>query len=119
VLNILQDIAVASILRDFVAKQEILPGVPLSNKTVVWPERPILRPATSSNTNGGDYVSFRRALQTRYSAVWLMFLHDQDPALYAEVLYDACVDFEKVQSLDFSADGVTSPRNKYVSFSCL
>ena len=48
-----------------------------------------------------------------------MSLHDQDPALYADAVYDACVDFEKVQSLDFSDDRVTSSRNKYVSFNCL
>jgi hypothetical protein len=113
-LDIFKDIAVASILRDFVAKQERLPGVPLTNQTHVWPERPTLRLASSSNTNGGDYVAFRRALHSRYPAVWLLTLHDQDTALYAEVLYDACVDFEKVQNLDSSVDGVASLKSKSV-----
>ena len=118
-LDISKDIAMASILRDFVAKQESLPGVPFTNKTPVWPERPTLRPASSSNTNGGDYVASRRALHSRYSTIWLLSLHDQDPTLYAEILFDACVDFEKVQSLDSSVDGVASRERKSVSISCL
>lgn len=118
-LDILKDIAVTSILRDVVAKQENRAGVPFSNKAPVWPERPTLRPASSSSPNGGDYVTFRRALHSRYSTVWLLSLHDQDPARYAEFLFDACVDFEKVQSLDTPVDGVASLKRTSVSISCL
>ncbi|KAK2466895.1 hypothetical protein APHAL10511_001153 [Amanita phalloides] len=93
-----EEVAMESILRDFVANQEGLPGVPLDNKSVPWPERPTLRPPISSNPNGGDYVTFRRALHSRYAMIWLLSFHDQDPTLYGETLYDACVDFEISES---------------------
>jgi hypothetical protein len=116
-LDILKDAAATSFLRDFVANKQSLPGVPSTDETPVWPERPTLRPASSSS--GGDYIACRRALHSRYSTVWLSCLHDQDPALYAEILFDACVDFEKVQSLDSSVDGVASLKRKSVSIGCL
>lgn len=119
-LNILKDAAVTSFLRNFLANKQNLPGVPSTDKIPVWPERPTLHPTSSSSTHGGDYyIACRRALHSRYSAVWLSCLHDQDPALYAEILFDACVDFEKVRSLDSSVDGVASLKRKSVSIGFL
>ena len=116
--NISKDIAVASILQDFVAKQKTLFGVPLSRELLAWPERLRPPPVASSTTNGGDYVAFRRALHSRYSVVWLLSLHDQDPVLYAEILYDACVDFASEEGMEESMDTfILSPDKSVGSFS--
>ncbi|KAF8628411.1 hypothetical protein AX15_003933 [Amanita polypyramis BW_CC] len=110
-----EDIAVASILRDFVAKQRTLPGVPMVRELLAWPERLSPRTAASSTTNGGDYIVFRRALHLRYSAVWLFSLHDQDPVLYAEMLYDACADFVDEESLEEYMDPPILSPDKFES----
>jgi hypothetical protein len=79
----------ATILRDYLAKQQVLPGVRSNNETPSWPSTPTSRPIpTSSMNNGGDYVAARRDLLNRYAARWLFALHNLNVSLYGALLYD-------------------------------
>jgi hypothetical protein len=79
----------ATILRDYLAKQQVLPGVRSSNEALPWPSTQTSRPVPSSSmNNGGDYVAARRDLLNRYAARWLFALHNLDVALYGALLYD-------------------------------
>ncbi|KAE9396073.1 hypothetical protein BT96DRAFT_997116 [Gymnopus androsaceus JB14] len=83
----------ASILRDYLAKQRALPGVRSASDPLPWPSMPNGRPALSSSVNnGGDYVASRRALLSRYATPWLLALHHQDRDKYSSLLYDICVE---------------------------
>lgn len=103
-----------TILRDFVAKRRHLPGVPPNSGLPAWPEGAVYRSTATSPTNGGDYIALRRALHSRYAAAWLSILHDQDPVLYAEVVYDSCADFVNVEAIN-SQDSMTLPAGRRVS----
>lgn len=77
----------AVILRDYVARGRILPGV-RSGEPHAWPFQVQFRPSTTPvASNGGDYVASRRALLTRYAAPWMLALHDLDIAAYGQMLY--------------------------------
>lgn len=87
-LNYAQDSNLAVILRDYVARGRILPGV-RSGEPHAWPFQVQFRPSTTPvASNGGDYVASRRALLTRYAAPWMLALHDLDIVAYGQMLYD-------------------------------
>ncbi|KAJ7774854.1 hypothetical protein B0H16DRAFT_1508657 [Mycena metata] len=96
-----EDDNLATILRDYLAKQRTLPGVRTTSDSLSWPsaQSSRLAPASSVN-NGGDYVASRRALLNRYAVKWLSEMHDQDPALYGELLYDICVEASQEGNTD-------------------
>ena len=85
----------ATILRDYLAKQKHLPGVRSGDDPLAWPSAHISRPIPlSSVNNGGDYVAARRALLSRYAMPWLLALHDQDTTAYAALIYETVVEIE-------------------------
>ncbi|KAF8212196.1 hypothetical protein K438DRAFT_1230880 [Mycena galopus ATCC 62051] len=96
-----EDDNLATILRDYLAKQRSLPGVRAGSDPPSWPsaQSSRLAPASSAN-NGGDYVASRRALQNRYAVKWLSEMHDQDPALYGALLYEICVEASQSDGAD-------------------
>ncbi|KAL0581716.1 hypothetical protein V5O48_000298 [Marasmius crinis-equi] len=86
-----EDEDLATILRDYLAKQRPLPGVRSAKDPAPWPPTQSARQAPSNSiNNGGDYVASRRALVNRYAVPWLAALHDQSPDNYAMILYDIC-----------------------------
>ncbi|KAJ7219313.1 hypothetical protein GGX14DRAFT_435653 [Mycena pura] len=96
-----EDDNLATILRDYVAKQKTLPGIRPASEQLAWPSATSSRLAPANPLhNGGDYVASRRALQNRYAAKWLSEMHDQDPALYAEFMYDICVEIAQEPTVD-------------------
>ncbi|KAF5315600.1 hypothetical protein D9611_004713 [Ephemerocybe angulata] len=74
---IVEDDNLATILRDYVAKQKPLPGVRTTGDMPPWP---FAHPARSMT------------LLSRYAVPWLLSLHDQDRDVYAEILYDTCLE---------------------------
>ena len=81
----------ATILREFVARKKQLPGIRSNKDIPSWPSLPDLLPgATSLSSNGGDYVTTRRSLLSRFAAPWLLELHELDSALYGQVVFDTC-----------------------------
>ncbi|KAF8894642.1 hypothetical protein BD779DRAFT_1502197 [Infundibulicybe gibba] len=106
-----EDVNLGTILRDYLAKQRDLPGVRSANEPPPWPSAPSTRPTpTSSVNNGGDYVASRRALLNRYVMKWLLALHDQDPVLYALILYDVCM--ELADDCVYDEDIFATPRGE-------
>ncbi|TFK29961.1 hypothetical protein FA15DRAFT_684259 [Coprinopsis marcescibilis] len=91
---IAEDDNLATILRDHIAKQTPLPGVRSPSDAPPWPASRITRTLTDSQVsgNGRDYVVARRALLSRYAEPWLFSLHNQDPAAYEFIIYNACVE---------------------------
>lgn len=77
-----------TILRDYVARGRSLPGVRAGVEAQSWPAIANNRPVANTANNGGDYVASRRLLLTRYAAPWMLAFHDQDIAVYANLLYD-------------------------------
>ncbi|KAF5365590.1 hypothetical protein D9758_003325 [Tetrapyrgos nigripes] len=89
-----EDDNLATILRDYLAKRQALPGVRSNVDSVPWPSFQSTRAAPSSTVNsGGDYVESRRALLKRYAVPWLHALHNQNVDAYATLLYNICADF--------------------------
>jgi len=81
----------ATVLREFVAKKKQLPGVRSDTDIFAWPSLPDFRPgATSLSSNGGDYVTARHSLLSRFAAPWLLELHELDSVLYGQVVFDTC-----------------------------
>jgi hypothetical protein len=71
----------ATILREYVARKKELPGIRSDKDIAPWPSLPNLRPgATSLSSNGGDYVTARRLLLSRFAVPWLLELHELDTA---------------------------------------
>ncbi|EAU88627.2 hypothetical protein CC1G_12019 [Coprinopsis cinerea okayama7 len=92
---IAEDDNLATILREYIAKQRPLPGVKHPHDIPPWPaSRFASRNTTDSPavSNGRDYVQARRALLSRYAEPWLLSLHNQDPEAYSSIIYDACVE---------------------------
>ncbi|KIK57795.1 hypothetical protein GYMLUDRAFT_228917 [Collybiopsis luxurians FD-317 M1] len=85
--------SLATILRDYLAKQRMLPGVRSASDPLPWPSIPNgrLAPSNSAN-NGGDYVASRRALLSRYAIPWLLALHHQNADSYCNLLFDICAE---------------------------
>lgn len=80
----------ATILREFVARKKALPGV-RSDKDTPWPSLPNFRPgANNLSSNGGDYVTDRHLLLSRFAAPWLLELHELDSALYGQIVFNTC-----------------------------
>lgn len=81
----------ATILREFVTRKKELPGIRSDKDILPWPSLPNLRPgATSHSSNGGDYVTARHLLLSRFAVPWLLELHELDSALYGQVVFDTC-----------------------------
>jgi hypothetical protein len=81
----------ATILREFVTRKKELPGIRSDKDVSPWPSLPNLRPgATSLSSNGGDYVTARHLLLSRFAVPWLLELHELDSALYGQVVFDTC-----------------------------
>ncbi|KAJ3801305.1 hypothetical protein GGU11DRAFT_741651 [Lentinula aff. detonsa] len=94
----------ATILRDYLAKQRALPGVRSASDPLPWPPIPNSRPAPSSSVNnGGDYVASRKALLDRYAVPWLLALHHQNPEDYCNLLYDICAELTD-EKIDLPTD---------------
>lgn len=113
-----QDGNLAIILRDYVARGRILPGV-RSGEPNAWPfqiqqYRPSATPAAS---NGGDYVASRRTLLTRYAAPWMLALHDLDISTYGQLIFELLCEHAEdgvVQDEFFlGKDSVQSVRSMY------
>ncbi|KAJ6502509.1 hypothetical protein C8R45DRAFT_976826 [Mycena sanguinolenta] len=102
-----EDDNLATILRDYLAKQRPLPGVRAASAPTSWPSPQSSRLAPASSVNGGDYVASRRALLNRYAVKWLSEMHDQDPALYGVLMYQICVEASQEDNLD--VDILTMP----------
>ncbi|KAJ7109404.1 hypothetical protein C8R44DRAFT_286771 [Mycena epipterygia] len=96
-----EDDNLATILRDYLAKQKTLPGIRTVSDPLSWPSSQTSRQAPASSVNnGGDYVASRRALLNRYAVKWLLEMHDQDPALYTTLIYEICVEASQEGSVD-------------------
>ncbi|KAJ6596919.1 hypothetical protein DFH09DRAFT_972654 [Mycena vulgaris] len=108
-----EDDSLATILRDYLAKQKTLPGIRTAADPLSWPssQSSRLAPASSVN-NGGDYVASRRALLTRYAVKWLLEMHDADPALYGALIYEICVETSQEDSVDVDILNVPSPEEQ-------
>lgn len=105
-----QDDNLATILRDYVAKQKPLPGVRKTGDLPPWPFAHSARGMTDvHSSNGRDYMSVRTALLTRYAIPWLLSLHDQDEDTYTDIVYDTCTELadDKVVGSEVY-DGCTS-----------
>ncbi|THU91128.1 hypothetical protein K435DRAFT_727522 [Dendrothele bispora CBS 962.96] len=99
-----EDDNLATILRDYLAKRQALPGVRSNAEAAPWPSFQSTRHAPSSTVNsGGDYVESRRALLRRYAVPWLHALHNQDIDAYAALVYEICADFAD-DSIQHSTD---------------
>lgn len=90
----------AIILRDFSALGGKLPGVRARHEQLAWPSKSHARavPASVVN-NGGDYVTSRRSIMDKYAGRWLLALHDQDPTVYAHVIFGICVELAEDSGL--------------------
>ncbi|KAJ8700118.1 hypothetical protein PTI98_003174 [Pleurotus ostreatus] len=83
-----EDVSLAAILRDFLAKQKPLPGIRSAMDSHPWPYTQDSRPSPSgSANNGGDYIAARRGMLSRYACRWLRAFHDQNPPQYAVLLF--------------------------------
>ena len=81
----------ATILREFVSRKKELPGIRSDKDIPPWPSLPNLRPGASNlSSNGGDYVTARHLLLSRFAVPWLLELHELNSALYGQVVFDTC-----------------------------
>ncbi|KAL0946866.1 hypothetical protein HGRIS_013032 [Hohenbuehelia grisea] len=95
---IAEDEKLIIVLRDYLPKKARLPGVRTPNDPVPWPFVQNSRPTPASSVNnGGDYIALRRTLQTRYVVPWLLALHNLDPALYTNFLYEIAIGMAEEQ----------------------
>ncbi|KAK0483676.1 hypothetical protein IW261DRAFT_1464504 [Armillaria novae-zelandiae] len=102
-----EDDNLATILRDYVAKQQSLPGVRMTDDVNPWPEARTLRHVPPSSVhNGGDYVMARRSLLSHYAIPWLSALHQEDAENYGMLLYGASV---QLAQTSLFADLVVAP----------
>jgi hypothetical protein len=103
----LKDKDLASILRDYLAKQRMLPGVRSAADPLPWPPVPHGRSASSSS---GDYIASRKALCSRYAIPWLLALHHLNAENYCTLLYDICVELTD-DVIDLPTDLVVEDTN--------
>ncbi|KAF8654221.1 hypothetical protein AX16_003745 [Volvariella volvacea WC 439] len=114
-----EDDNLATILRDYVAKQRVLPGVRASHEASSWPSGSNARHGLAGSVNnGGDYVSARRTLLLRYVAPWLQQLHDQDPHNYASVLHNICTEYAQDDAGAQASNTVNDSSKKYTLDLC-
>ncbi|EJD06034.1 uncharacterized protein FOMMEDRAFT_119510 [Fomitiporia mediterranea MF3/22] len=77
------------ILREYIAKNKSLPGVPSAAENHAWPNNnPSRSTSSGSVNNGGDYVACRKSLLDKYATRWMFAIHCQDPDTYAQLLFD-------------------------------
>ncbi|KAF9482782.1 hypothetical protein BDN70DRAFT_800871 [Pholiota conissans] len=106
-----EDDSLATILREFVAKQRNLPGV--RSDLQPWPSS--LGARSGSNnlaSNGGDFVSARRALLSRFAFPWLSELHELDPIFYGQIVFDSCYQFSEESDIQLPVTDLGSFPNK-------
>lgn len=97
----MKDDNLATILRDYVARNRTLPGVRVGLDHQPWPSTGHSRPiAANAASNGGDYVATRRALAHRYVVPWLLAFHDRDINSYATLLYDLTAEHAEGSLID-------------------
>ncbi|KAH8117558.1 hypothetical protein DFH11DRAFT_1504486 [Phellopilus nigrolimitatus] len=102
------------ILREYVAKNKNLPGVPLPADSRTWPNTMPTRSGSSGSVNNGnDYVTCRKHLLTKYATRWLFALHCQNPELYISLLFETVTDIardtmEDIEDLEFTRDSAHS-----------
>ena len=92
ILDPSQDDRLILIARNYITRRKPLPGVRGTTEAKPWPA-PTSTARTGSSTSvnsGGDYVACRKLLLARYASRWLLALHDQDPAMYARLIYEQC-----------------------------
>lgn len=89
------------VIRDFGSLREQLPGVRSEGQRLPWPE-PIPSKSGSSGSGAIEYTSTRRALLLRYAMPWLLQVHDLQRQLYAQCLYQQCL-----QLADSSTSGIS------------
>lgn len=88
------------ILREYVAKNISLPGVPSATENLLWPNKnPSRSTASGSVNNGNDYVTCRKILLEKYAIRWLFAIHCQDPDAYTAVVFKTVTDLA-MDSLD-------------------
>ncbi|KAL5490495.1 hypothetical protein ACEPAI_5328 [Sanghuangporus weigelae] len=81
------------ILREYVAKNINLPGVPSAAENYAWPNKnPSRSTSSGSVNNGNDYVACRKTLLEKYATRWLFAIHCQDPDMYAAVVFKTVTD---------------------------
>ncbi|KAK0210802.1 hypothetical protein DFS33DRAFT_1251098 [Desarmillaria ectypa] len=102
-----EDDNLATILRDYVAKQQNLPGVRMVDDADPWPEVRTLRHVPPGSVhNGGDYVTARRSLLSHYAIPWLLALHNEDAENYGMLLYETSI---QLAQTSLSADLLVTP----------
>ena len=108
-----KDNSLAIILREYVAKQKNLPGVRTHEYAEPWPSSSTARSAPSgSANNGGDFVSARRSLLSRFALPWLLELHSFDPAFYCQIVFDACCNIVGDEDADFETTNSLNGQNR-------
>lgn len=88
------------IVRDFVAIGKPLPGVRSRFQQPTWPPFTLNGESAggSSGSGTGEYTDARRAIFDRYANPWLHHLHDLNRSLYAECLYQQCLQLSEASS---------------------
>ncbi|KAI0062284.1 hypothetical protein BV25DRAFT_1804358 [Artomyces pyxidatus] len=107
-----EDEHMAIILRDYVAPGRSLPGVRAGSEVHPWPSSNSRAIHTTTANNGGDYVAHRRNLLKKYAFGWLLALHDQDIAFYAQAVYELVVELceDSEVGADISAEQATDEK---------
>ncbi|PPQ66076.1 hypothetical protein CVT26_010818 [Gymnopilus dilepis] len=95
-----EDDHLATVLREFLAKKKLPPGV-WTDHDSVWPHSSDAHTSSTAAANGSDYIPARRSLLSRFALPWLMELHNIHPPLYSEIVFDACL--QSVQDPDVGA----------------
>jgi hypothetical protein len=95
-----KDESLAAVLRDYVAKSKLLPGLRQGAASHLWPSPLSNRPtAVNSAKNGGDYIACRRTILHRYAVVWMLELHQDHSDCYGRLLFEICEDVSQEQYL--------------------
>ena len=88
-----EDDRLVIVARDYVGRKVNLPGVRTASESPPWPLASTSRHTTKTAVNsGGEYVSCRKQLLTHHAIPWLASVHELGTALYANYLYDYCID---------------------------
>lgn len=67
-----------------------LPGVRDASKRGPWPKVSLSKAVSTSGVNGGDYVTTRRALLSRYVLPWLQAVQVGDSKEYLITIFQVC-----------------------------
>ncbi|KAI0054105.1 hypothetical protein FA95DRAFT_1480391 [Auriscalpium vulgare] len=114
-----EDDCLAVILRDYIAQRRDLPGVRMASDPHPWPSSNSRAVNAAASNNGGDYVAHRRTLLKQYAAAWMLALHDQDMAFYAQTLYHLVAEIEEdsdaVENISFETPSESKLEARAVS----